>query len=214
MHFTHTSGWRFGEDKEMVLGVPAGPWIYHSMVDDEFEEPTLAEMRQLHIRAAVFAVHPRRGQWVRDAQGRLGVLAANADWKKDPLYNGMMHVNNGGFAAPANGAGAVPAAAPVAAVYAPGGANAQPLGAAAGPLVGVVAPANGAGAVPAAPAAAPVGAVYPPGGANAQPLGAAAGPLVFDLTESDDGEEPLAAGAYVIDLTESDDSEWDVIVMD
>ena len=174
MHFTHTSGWRFGEDKEMVLGVPAGPWIYHSMVDDEFEEPTLAEMRQLHIRAAVFAVHPRRGQWVRDAQGRLGVLAANADWKKDPLYNGMMHVNNGGFAAPANGAGAVPAA----------------------------------------PAAAPVGAVYPPGGANAQPLGAAAGPLVFDLTESDDGEEPLAAGAYVIDLTESDDSEWDVIVMD
>ena len=61
----------------------------YCMLDDEFEDPTIQEMSQVHIRAAVFAVHPSRGQWVRDAQGRLGVLAADADWRNDPLYNSM-----------------------------------------------------------------------------------------------------------------------------
>lgn len=85
----------------MVLGVPAGPWVSHAMVDENFEEPTASELFQTHIRAAVLAIHPWRGQWVRDAQGRLGVLAADADWRNDPLYNGMLY-----HAAPANGTAA------------------------------------------------------------------------------------------------------------
>lgn len=154
----------------MVLGVPEGAWVSYCMLDDEFEDPTIEEMSQVHIRKAVFAVHPSRGQWVRDAEGRLGVLAADADWRNDPLYNSMLSVNNGGVAAPANGAGFVPAAAPV-------------------------------------------GAVHAPAGANAQPVGAAAGPFVFDLTESDDEDQPLAAGPNVIDLTGSVNGDWEVIMM-
>jgi hypothetical protein len=89
----------------MVLGVPAGPWTSHAMVDDNFKEPTYAELSQAHIRAAMLAVHPCRGQYVRDAEGRLGVLAADQDWRNDPLYNTMLH-------SPANGAavGGAPAA--------------------------------------------------------------------------------------------------------
>ena len=55
------------------------------MVDDNFKEPTYAELSQAHIRAAMLAVHPCRGQYVRDAEGRLGVLAADQDWRNDPL---------------------------------------------------------------------------------------------------------------------------------
>jgi hypothetical protein len=100
----------------MVLGVPAGPWASYAMVDDDFQEPTHAELRQTHIRAALLAVHPCRGQWVRDEKGRLGVLAADQDWKNDPLYNTMLHSpGNSGAAggAPAGNGGAAGGAASV-----------------------------------------------------------------------------------------------------
>ena len=98
----------------MVLGVPAGPWTSHAMVDDNFKEPTYAELSQAHIRAAMLAVHPCRGQYVRDAEGRLGVLAADQDWRNDPLYNTMLH-------SPANRDGAAVGGAPAANGGAAGG---------------------------------------------------------------------------------------------
>jgi hypothetical protein len=80
---------RGSHQKEMVLGVPAGSLASHAMLDENFEEPTHAELCQAHIRAAVLAVHPCRGEWVRDGQGRSWVLAADEYLWNDLLYNSI-----------------------------------------------------------------------------------------------------------------------------
>jgi len=111
---------------EMVMGVPEGPWASYCMLDDNFEDPTPAELCQAHIRTALLALHPCRGQWVRDAKGRLGVLAADTDWRNDPLYNLKGHnaaAANGGAAcgSPANGG-------PGGGAHSPSNANAHAQG--------------------------------------------------------------------------------------
>lgn len=115
--FTSVAFRRGCHHKEMVMGVPEGPWASYCMLDDNFEDPTTAELCQAHIRTDLLALHPCRGQWVRDAKGRLGVLAADKDWRNDPLYNFEGHngVPANGAAtcgAPANGGAAGGAQAP------------------------------------------------------------------------------------------------------
>ena len=83
--FTSVAFRRGCHHKEMVMGVPEGPWASYCMLDDNFEDPTTAELCQAHIRTDLVALHPCRGQWVRDAKGRLGVLAADKDWRNDPF---------------------------------------------------------------------------------------------------------------------------------
>jgi hypothetical protein len=52
-----------------------------------FLEPTLKETQQPHIRAAFASAGARCGQYVRDAEGKLGLLIVKGDWKLDPMYN-------------------------------------------------------------------------------------------------------------------------------
>jgi hypothetical protein len=55
------------------------------MLDDDFVMPNEKEQRQKHVRKALKKCR-FRGQWVRDAGGRLGVLPADKDWKNDRRY--------------------------------------------------------------------------------------------------------------------------------